>query len=252
MEKEDQILNNFIGHVTAAKHIDDCWEKLTDCLRIFGFTKLLFAAKANVTFENLHNHFGVILLSTYGAEIDEFFFNNRAYVTDMMTRWALENQGAISWQVNRNRFLNDAMTKIERQVHLMTRELGLIAGYTYSPSAVDADFVSGFGLSVDASTDQEEVDRIWSSHGPTIERLLDVFHIAVRRMPIASEDDRLPSQTLSIARLISEGKTNSEVAEILNIHRRTVEQRLSHARYRLDVANTSQLVAKLVAQAQLL
>lgn len=47
-------------------------------------------------------------------------------------------------------------------------------------------------------------------------------------------------------------KNNAEIAELLNCHRRTVEQGLSKARSMLGASNATQLIAMAVSQGQLL
>ena len=153
-------LGTFARITARSDHIDECWADLVERTTKFGFPKLLFAAKPHAENGNIHNHSGVILKSTYGAATDKFFFQDRAYVSDQMTLWALHNEGAVSWQVNRDRFLAGEMTNEEKSVHLATRELGLVAGYTYSPSRIGASFVAGFGLSGSFGVDQATVDAI--------------------------------------------------------------------------------------------
>ena len=80
--------------------------------------------------------------------------------------------------------------------------------------------------------------------------MLDIFFVAVRRLSLEPQHQRISSEQYAVVKLIAEGKSNVEVAETLSIHRRSVEQRLLKAREMLQVQNTQQLIAKLSAQGQ--
>ena len=244
-------LCNFIKICAGAKHIEACWESLRANLDDFGFDRLLFASKGGANKSNLHNLFGTYILSSYGEAVDQLFITNRAFVEDFTVNWLLENIGAVSWQVNRDRYLQGNMTKSETQIHLATREIGLVNGYSYTSTPPDTGYAAGFGLCAKTYITQAEVDETWRLNGALIEALLDVFLINFRRIPTARQHEILDFETLKILEQIYLGKTNTEIAELLGYHRRTVEQRLSEARRKLDVSNTAQLVGKLVEQAQL-
>lgn len=248
---EFERIQKFVRVVAEAKHIDECWAALRLEMASFGFDKLLFASKANVNRDNMHNLFGTYILSSYGEAVEEMFIQNRGFVADFTVNWLLQNRGAISWQVNRDRFLNGEMSPQEEQIHHATRALGLTNGYTYSSTPFEAGYISGFGLCCEDGWSQEEADKVWIENTGTIETLLDTFQIVVRKMPIAAAHEVVSKDILSTVDLILEGKTNAEVAEMLGVHRRTVETRLSDARRKLDVSSTTQLVAKLVQQSQL-
>ena len=241
----------FIKQSASAQHVDECWRDLKSHLVAFGFNRILFASKVGASKGNLHNLFGTFILSSYGDAIDNLFITNRGFVEDFTVNWLLENNGAISWQVNRDRYLQNEMTQEEERVHLLTRDLGLTSGYSYTSTPRDAGFAAGFGLCAAEWIEQPEVDKTWLDHGETISSLLDVFLLTARRMPMATPEQTLPAATLETLRHIFEGRTNSEIAELMGCHRRTVEHRLSKARAKLQATNTSQLVAIAVAQGQL-
>lgn len=235
----------------AAETLDTCWRHLTEEMRGYGFDRMIYAKKPNGSKGNFHNQSDTIILSTYGSEVDAYFVENRGYIFDVTTNLALKNAGAISWAVSAARFASGQMTDQESAVHLKTRALGLIAGYTFSTRNTAGTSVSGFGLCYQSGFDQDHVDAIWVANQETIVAHLQLFELCVRRLPHIPEDQQLSERQRDILKWVAEGKTISQIAEILKIAERTVEKHMKEARDRFAVGTTLEAVLSATNQGQI-
>lgn len=233
-----------------ARNISECWAYLCAQMADYGFGRLLYARKPFANKSNFHNLTETIVLSTYGPQIDALFVQGRGYTDDLTTQWSLENNGAVSWQVSRTAFLNGDLSPAAEQVHLYTRELGLIAGITFSGPVPRDSVQSGFGLCHD-SDDQAQTDEIWSSYEPDLMGLLKLFELCVSRFPHIPEHQKLNAREVGILRLIAEGKTTTDIADVMGVHRRTVENGLTSSRTKLAVPNTASAVYVAITQGQI-
>jgi DNA-binding NarL/FixJ family response regulator len=134
---------------------------------------------------------------------------------------------------------------------LRSRELGLTAGLTYSiPRHTDA-FRSGFGLAAPKGVSQEHCDQIWKENADEIIQVMSIFDLSVGDYPNIPEGQQLDEKTLSFMRLVAEGRSMNEIADLKGCHFRTVDNRLAKARDILGAVNTLQAVLIAKEQGQL-
>jgi len=251
LKTQPDVLSGLISSFASSSSIFECWEHLRTYMNSFGFDRLLFASKPYADATNFHNLFGTFVLSSYGPVIDQVFVKDRGFTDDVTTKFLLENTGAVSWQLSRDKFLDGKMSKGEEQIHLATRQLGLIAGFSYSSPRSVERHLSGFGLCFQQGYEQEHVDQVWEDNRGSILPALDVFSIVARTYLSATSSELLDDDEEQIILLVLAGKTNSEISELLNLHRRTTEQKMRKLRARLEVETTTQAVAKLMKQGQI-
>lgn len=244
-------LSDFTDIAINSQSVEDIWQTLVLELDSHGFDRIIFARKPRAELANFHNISDIMVLTNYDPGILDVFFDGRGYTQDITTLWALENEGAVSWSVSRNSFLSGEMSASQRKIHLATREAGLIAGYTYSIPGGGSGVRSGFGLCYREGASQEEVDDIWRRRSTSIVPMLQVFEMTVSRIPYVPVGQELDDRKIQILRHIADGKTVADTAELLGLHRRTVESQLTSARERLGVSTTLQATLKASRQGQL-
>lgn len=229
----------------------DCWSGLCGALSNFEIDRVLYARKPLADHRTFHNRFRLTWFSTYGEEADSLFIEKGGYVTSQTIRWALDNAGAMSWRVNRDRYLLGKMSGQEEAVHLRMRELGLLAGITYANPILSNAVRSGFGLCFREGLDQDDADRIWSKEATRIIPYLQLFELAASQMRNVPQGQMLTARQIDILRLTVDGKTTGEIASLLAVHRRTVEEHLRSIRDRLGVATTLQAAVIATQQGQI-
>lgn len=244
-------LHQFIGKLNDAKNLLDCWNLLKDELAVIGFDRLLYARKPYATVSNFQNQFNTIILSSYGPKIDSLFVQSRGYLTDTTTLWALDNQGPVSWRMSREKYLNGEMTEAEEKIHLITRDLGLIAGYTYG-GPIRNKVRSGFGLCFRPGFEQDAVDDVWKLHAVDITARLDLFDLCAAQFKHVPAGEELDDAQITVLQLAAEGKTINEISDLIGCHRRTVDVRMTNARKKLGAVSTLQAVLIAARQGQVL
>ena len=155
---------------------------------------------------------------------------------------------ALSWSVIHKRFERGELGPQQEAFIRMTQEFGLVNGYTYSQLDRNSDALSVFGLCARDGLSQNEVDRIWKGRERRITSGLQLFSLAVQRLPHEEVTLGLSERQTEILRLVAEGKSVRDVAELLGLHRRTVEDHLSAARRIIGAETTMHALALAVRQ----
>lgn len=241
-------MDRFVAQLIKSKTLSQGWEVVCTALAEIGFDRVMYGRKILPSAKNLHNLSNTIVLSTYGPELDAEFVASRMYLHSPTVLWLLTNYGLMSWGETARRHAQGELPPEQAQVYLRSRELGLTAGLTYSiPRHTDA-FRSGFGLAAPVGCEQAECDRIWAENENELVQIMSIFDLAVGHYPNIPPGQELDEKTLDFMRLVAEGRSMAEIAELHGCHFRTVDNRLTKAREILGAANTLQAV--LIAKEQ--
>lgn len=235
--------------MTASRTVADNWQALQDVLLTYGFDRLLYGKKMRAERANLHNHSNTLLLSSYGHELDKLFLESRLYMNSPTVIWAMTHYGAISWATTTQRKEQGDLSAVEDDVRLITRDLGLTAGLTYSIPSHTEEFRSSLGLAHQGT--QADADAVWAEHQADLEAIICVFDISIQHYVNVPEGQHLDPRTLTFMELLAEGRSQSEIAELEGCHFRTVDSRLAKARAILGAANTLEAVLLAKIQGQL-
>lgn len=241
----------YLRYVAGSSDIRECWHYLCDDLASFGFTRLFYARRPGVNRQNLYQLWDSLILSTYGPEVDAFLVEQRCYATESTVIWALEHEGPVSWQYPRDQYQTGELSAAEVKTHLRSAELGLHAGYTYGMPMRAGEARSGFGLWFGPSDDQRDADKAWTAFEAEIVARLYCFDIAVSRYRYVPPGQLLSEREREVLQMAGQGKTITEIAEIMAVHRRTVDDAMNRSRAKLQVATTLQAVLKAEQQGQI-
>lgn len=241
----------YLRYVAGSSDIEACWRLLCVDLAAFGFTRIFYARRPGVNRDNLYQLWDSLILSTYGPEVEAFLVEKRGYVSESTVIWALDHEGPVSWQYPRELYAAGNMSAVEAKTHLKSRELGMHAGYTYGMPLRAGEARSGFGLWFGLSDDQKDADAVWAESEIEIVARLYAFDIAVSRYRFVPPGQLLSVKERQVLRLAGQGKTITEIAEIMAQHRRTVDDAMTRARAKLQVSTTLQAVLKAEQQGQI-
>lgn len=241
-------LRTYVARLIKSKTLAESWAVVCETLADIGFDRILYGRKILPSAANLHNLSNTILLSTYGPVLDEQFLKSRMYMQSPTVRWLLTDYGVMSWGETTRRYEAGELPDEQVQVYLRSRELGLTAGLTYSiPRHSDA-FRSGFGLVAPIGCSQSDCDKLWARNEDDLVQIMSIFDLAVGHFPRIPDGQQLDEKTISFMRLVAEGRSMNEIADLNGCHFRTVDNRLAKARELLGAANTLQAV--LIAKEQ--
>jgi len=235
----------------ATRDISVLWSQLHSDLEPFGFDRVFYGCSQRRPANGELTKRDAVIKSSYGSDFDDYFVDNRAFLADVTTQWAIDSQGAMSWGLTRRLMSRGQLTAAQRDVHERTRALGILSGYTVSLRKPGTSLVSGFGLCAEAKVSQQKVDLVWQDHGDKIVSSLTAFDTCARALPRCPADEELSARQREVLEWAGEGKTIEDISEILGIHRSTVVKHMYEARDRLGVGNTLQAVVRATIQGQI-
>jgi LuxR family transcriptional regulator len=224
-----------------ATSIEAVWERLLSRLQSFGFSNVLYG------YTRFHSAYGFgdkednLILTNLGKDYVQGYFHEGRYRYGPIVKWAIKNQGACSWSYIADVY--DDLSPEEKEVVEFNNKFGLRHGYTIGFYNNTKRYKGGIGISLEPfSGSQKDADDIWEEHGKIINILCSVAHLKIISLPF--EERRLTSRQREALEWVGDGKTNSEVAIIMNLTLPTIEKHLKLARVALDVDTTAQAVLK--------
>lgn len=244
MSDLERLLDAYLGCADAPA----CWKVLEADLAQFGFGSAIFGRKSNEGRAHMDRLEDAFILSSYPDEFMEYYIGQRAYMDDPMLEWGLENVGALSWGEVHGWYGQGKLSEASARLLERCAEAGVSVGYTYSLVDRQASALCIFGLCAGPGLSQAEVDRTWAGAERRITSGLHMFSLAVQRLPDAQAGGVLSKRQTEILRLVAEGKSTRDVAELLGLHRRTVEDHLSAARRAIGAETTMHALALAVRQ----
>ncbi|MDB6181061.1 helix-turn-helix transcriptional regulator [Paracoccus fistulariae] len=242
---------DYLRFVAECSALEPCWQQLCTDLASFGFTRMLYGRKADASAENFFELWDTLILSTLGPEIEAFFVNDRGYATTKTVSWVVDNAGPLSWGHAQEMHRLGRLTPAESRMHLAARAFGLHAGYNFGMPIRPCGLRSGFAIWCHGAQEQTVADEAWATaHDQIIPRLY-AFDIAASRYRYTPKGQELTQRERDVLQFAAKGKTILEIAQVLELHRRTVEDAMSRARDKLEVATTLQAVLRAEQQGQL-
>ena len=239
-----ELLEEFL----VCEDVPSSWALLTNELQGFGFDRAIYG-RSTVSLPAAADRIDdAVIISNYSSEFMDFYMAERAYAFDPMLRWALANSGALSWgrvarQLERGELNGDIARTLEA-----FEALGHKTGYTYSLAPRRSGAGEVFGLCGIEGVSQDELDRIWAQNRAHIEGVLKLFSLSMQRLPERSGSWELSERQAEILRLVADGKSTRDVAVLLGLHRRTVEDHLSAVRRSIGAETTMHALAIAVRQ----
>lgn len=235
----EEILKKFV----VCEDLDEIWTELTVYLSELGFDRVIFGHRDNLSETNFQNLDNLVFFSTYGDTLNQALMQKRMYMSSPTVKWALQNEGWISWGEIAKQLDQKSLSPQEEQVVNFTRNLGLTAGFTFSvPFRQDARFRSVFGMATPVGEPQETADRIIKENKNLIEQMLLSFVLAVNKFQKVEPGQRLTASQIRTLSLLAEGRTLSEIAELEGVHIRTIDKRLTESRRKFAASNSLQAV----------
>ncbi|MFT5649150.1 MAG: LuxR family transcriptional regulator [Yoonia sp.] len=232
-----------LAAITSAATVEDLWQLHTDHMAAFGFDRLIYGYTRYKTTTSLGDPQDWVLLTNHDPAYVEMFLGEGMLQNAPMVRWALENSGACSWRWLQDMELSENLTAREQQVVDFNRKMKVTAGYTISFKSVSVRTKAAIALTAKPGINQDEVEQIWAAHGDALIVANNVMHLKLLTLP-NSGLRTLTKRQNEVLQWVGDGKTNQDIAVILELTPATVEKHLRLARDALDVETTAQAVMK--------
>lgn len=245
-------LSAYLLALVNARSVEELWRMHLDKMAEYGFDRLFYGFTRHRT---SNGGFGdpqdFVILTNLPRAYTDRFLGERMYLSGPMVRWALSNEGALSWDWLKDRTSRNEITPEERRVVEFNHEMGVIAGYTISFASASHRSKAAIGLIAPAETRQATVNAVWKDHGQDLMVLNNVAHLKLISLPHNAIGWSLTDRQREVLEWVSDGKTTQDIALLLGLTPATVEKHLRLARQALNVETTAQAVTKVAFQNQM-
>lgn len=237
-------LHDYLFFVSSAQTLEELWTAHTEKMASYGFDRLIYGFTRYLTETSFGDPEDFVILTNHSNEYVDGFLHNGLYFHAPMLHWALEQEGAASWQMINQMMTSETMTKQERRVYDFNVSMGVTAGYTISFKSVSARSKGGISLCARPGLSQAEIDAIWDEHGRDILLMNNIAHLKILTLPYTSPKRSLTKRQREALEWVGDGKTAQDIALLMGLTSATVEKHLRLARESLSVETTAQAVLK--------
>ncbi|PVA08357.1 LuxR family transcriptional regulator [Thalassorhabdomicrobium marinisediminis] len=235
-------MSDLVAHLDAltnASRVEELWALHCDRMATYGFDRLIYGFTRYRSGASLGDPQDWVLLTNHGDSYMDAFLGQGHLYNAPMIHWALENTGACSWMRLRD---PAQLTEAERNVVAFNASQNVTAGYTVSFLSVSKRIKGAIALTARPGLTQSDVDAVWAEHGAEITIINNVLHLKLQTLPYSQR--HLTRRQREVLQWVGDGKTNQDIALLLDVSPATVEKHLRLAREALDVETTAQAVLK--------
>lgn len=233
-----------LNEMAKANSIEELWPVYCEEMARFGFDRLIYGFTQFRTETSLGDPEDFVILSNHDPCYLDWFIGENVYQNAPMVRWALENDGAVSWRALLDKFETGALTRTEAEIVERNRAFGVCAGYTVSFNSVTPRAKAAIAITAREGLGQSEVDEIWLAHSDALLAIANMLHLKILSLPRYVPGRPLTRRQIEALHWIGHGKTTADAAKIMNLAPATVEKHLRLARDVLAVDTTAQAVLK--------
>ena len=237
-------MKSYLHFLANCKSIEELWAKHTIKMAEYGFDRLIYGFTRYRYGTSLGDPEDFVILSNQAKAYMDVFIGEGHYTHAPMVRWALENEGACSWNILGKMAAQNVLSEAEQRVVAFNQKMGVRAGYTISFKSVSARSKGAIALTARENMSQDEVDTLWAEHGRDIHLMNNVAHLKILTLPYESPGRSLTKRQREALEWVGDGKTMQDIALLMGLTSATVEKHLRLARESLAVETTAQAVLK--------
>lgn len=235
---------DYVERVTSLSEMQDVWSYHKEVMASYGFNRVLYGFTRFRTERSLGDPLDMLILTNHDRSYIQPFLDEGLYLNAPMTLWALNNVGSSSWRQTDKMVADGMLADNTRRVWEFNKRHGLGAGYTVSFLTNSKRAKGAISLTSIPALSFDEADAIWTEHGRALEAMSNVLHLRLASMPNPDTLRPLTPRQREVLEWVGDGKTTSEIAEIMGLTPPTVEKHLRLARESLDVSTTAQALLK--------
>jgi LuxR family transcriptional regulator len=234
----------YISQITNATTQEALWSMHLEKMAQYGFDRLLYGYTSFRVDYNLGDPEDFMVLSNLDRAYLDRFFAERLFSHGPMIRWALDHEGALSWEHIARVMMKRPLSREEQDVLEFNQSHNVTAGYTVSFKSVSMRAKGAISLIGPAGVPQSELDAIWAEHGAALTLMNNVLHLKLINLPYAYPKRALTKRQREVLEWVSDGKTIQDISTLMGRTTATVEKHLRLARESLGVETTAQAVLK--------
>lgn len=242
---------DYLHFVSGAKSLEELWHAHVRRMADYGFDRLMYGYTRFKTETSLGDPEDFLILTNHNQDYVDGFLHQGLYSHAPMLHWALEHEGAGSWQKIQEMSAGGSLSKEAQQVIAFTQKMGMTAGYTVSFFSASKRYKGAISLGAPSGSLQKDVDALWQEHGEDIILMNNVVHLKILTLPYAPPNRSLTNRQREVLQWVGDGKTTQDIALLMGLTAATVEKHLRLARDSLSVETTAQAVLKAALQNQM-
>lgn len=235
---------DYLERLTNAQSIEELWQLHCAKMSDYGFDRLIYGFTRYRTATSLGDPEDFVILTNHSQDYIEGFLGKGLYFHAPMVRWALEHEGASSWNIINDMVSSGTLTDSERSVIEFNRKHGVNAGYSISFKSISPRTKGAIALTGKPGMTQAEIDAVWATSGRDIVVMNNVAHLKILTLPYAGPTRGLTKRQREALQWVGDGKTTADIALLMGLTSATVEKHLRLAREALNVETTAQAVLK--------
>lgn len=235
---------DYLERLTNAQSIEELWQLHCQKMEEYGFDRLIYGFTRYRTATSLGDPEDFVILTNHTTEYTDGFLGKGLYFHAPMVKWALEHEGACSWNILRDMLSSGTMTESEAKVVEFNRQHGVTAGYSISFKSISPRTKGAIALTAKQGISQDDIDTVWAEHGRDIVVMNNVAHLKILTLPYAGPTRGLTKRQREALQWVGDGKTTADIAILMGLTSATVEKHLRLAREALNVETTAQAVLK--------
>lgn len=237
-------MKSYLHFLANCQSIEELWRKHTQKMAEYGFDRLLYGFTRYRSGTSLGDPEDFIVLTNQAKAYMDVFIGEGHYLHAPMVKWALENEGACSWNLLADMNREQVLTAAEQRVLEFNQKMGVNAGYTISFRSISARSKGAIALTARDGMSQEDVDAVWEEHGRDIHLMNNIAHLKILTLPYETPSRALTKRQREALEWVGDGKTMQDIALLMGLTSATVEKHLRLAREALAVETTAQAVLK--------
>lgn len=244
-------LIDYLNFVSGAKSLEELWHNHVQQMTNYGFDRLIYGYTRYKTETSLGDPDDFVILTNHNADYVNGYLKQGLYHHAPMLRWALDNEGAGSWQMIEEMLATGGLSKQAQSVIEFNRSMQMSAGYTVSFFSASKRYKGAISLGGAAGSTQKELDLMWQEHGEDIILMNNIVHLKILTLPYDPPNRSLTNRQKEALQWVGDGKTTQDIALLMGLTAATVEKHLRLARAALSVETTAQAVLKIALQNQM-
>ncbi|MEE2944548.1 MAG: LuxR family transcriptional regulator [Pseudomonadota bacterium] len=240
----DNATLRYISEITNATTQEALWSMHLAKMAEYGFTRLFYGYTNFRVENNLGDPEDFVILSNLDRSYLKRFVDDQMFKHGPVIKWALEHDGAESWERITQAALDKSPCREGLEVIEFNQASGVTCGYTVSFKSVSMRAKGAISLIGAPGVPQSELDAIWGKHGHDLILMNNVLHLKLLNLPHVYPERALTKRQREVLEWVSDGKTLQDIATLMGRTTATVEKHLRLARETLGVETTAQAVLK--------
>ena len=225
-----QIIDN-VESTTTLEELTSVYQAFVES---YGFTSIAMSQISNPLL--LDDPANRVFITTWNPEWLAHWLENRYYEHDPVIHHLLRTRKIFSWDT-----AYEQASKIGKKIFDESREFGFKTGMTF-PVSTGAGPIGIVSLGADdVDFDEKTLEII-----QTVTRHVYMHFVKLNNLELEYLVDRLTKRETEIMHLVSQGKTNWEIAQILGLSEETVKTNLKRVSQKLNTVNRAHAVSEAI------